>query len=181
MLGDVYLKNKVPQSVDRKYFWRVYDKHTNKIKFYVDGKNVKKHVFQVDSVNFTLDRNKTKLLLGFKSAIPITPDYYELLKQNIEVQACSPPRNMEDKDDELSAAFTGATPTWIDSLAERETYKGKELNRQLGFYDYDYDSRPRATLSQDKLFNGESPSVGNIKTQDQQSQNLHLYKQEHRG
>ena len=42
MLGDVYLKNKVPQSVDRKYFWRVYDKHTNKIKFYVDGKNVKK-------------------------------------------------------------------------------------------------------------------------------------------
>ena len=129
-----------------------------------DGKNVKKHVFQVDSVNFTLDRNKTKLLLGFKSAIPITPDYYELLKQNIEVQACSPPRNMEDKDDELSAAFTGATHTWIDNLAEREIYKGKELNRQLGFYDYDYDSRPRATLSQDKLFNGESPSVGNIKT-----------------
>ena len=88
---------------------------------------------------------------------------------------------MEDKDDELSAAFTGATHTWIDNLAEREIYKGKELNRQLGFYDYDYDSRPRATLSQDKLFNGESPSVGNIKTQDQQSQNLHLYKQEHRG
>ena len=24
------------------HFWRVYDKHTNKIKFYVDGKNVKK-------------------------------------------------------------------------------------------------------------------------------------------
>ena len=42
MLGDVYLKNKVPQSVDRKYFWRVYDKHSNEVKFFVDGKDVKK-------------------------------------------------------------------------------------------------------------------------------------------
>ena len=42
MLGDIYLKNKVPPSVDRKYFWRVYDKHTNEVKFFVDGKDVKK-------------------------------------------------------------------------------------------------------------------------------------------
>ena len=42
MLGDIYLKNKVPPSVDRKYFWRVYDKHVNEVKFFVDGKDVKK-------------------------------------------------------------------------------------------------------------------------------------------
>ena len=42
MLGDVYLKNKVPPSVDRKYFWRVYDKISNEVKFFVDGKDVKK-------------------------------------------------------------------------------------------------------------------------------------------
>ena len=42
MLGDIYLKNKVPPSVDRKYFWRVYDKITNEVKFFVDGKDVRK-------------------------------------------------------------------------------------------------------------------------------------------
>ena len=42
MLGDIYLKNKVPPSVDRKYFWRVYDKISNEVKFFVDGKDVKK-------------------------------------------------------------------------------------------------------------------------------------------
>ena len=42
MLGDIYLKNKVPPALDRKYFWRVYDKQTNEVKFFVDGKDVKK-------------------------------------------------------------------------------------------------------------------------------------------
>ena len=42
MLGDIYLKNKVPPSVDRKYFWRVYHKISNEVKFFVDGKDVKK-------------------------------------------------------------------------------------------------------------------------------------------
>jgi len=42
MLGEIYLKNKVPPSVDRKYFWRVYDKNTNDVSFFVDGKDVRK-------------------------------------------------------------------------------------------------------------------------------------------
>jgi len=42
MLGEIYLKNKVPPSVDRKYFWRVYDKTTNDVSFFVDGKDVRK-------------------------------------------------------------------------------------------------------------------------------------------
>jgi len=42
MLGEIYLKNNVPPSVDRKYFWRVYDKTTNDVKFFVDGKDVRK-------------------------------------------------------------------------------------------------------------------------------------------
>ena len=42
MLGDIYLKNKVPPSVDRKYFWRVYDKLSKEVKFFIDGKDVKK-------------------------------------------------------------------------------------------------------------------------------------------
>jgi len=41
MLGDIYLKNKVPPSIDRKYFWRVYDKTTNDVSFFVDGKDVR--------------------------------------------------------------------------------------------------------------------------------------------
>ena len=42
MLGDMYLTDKVPLSLDRKYFWRVYDKLSKEVKFFIDGKDVKK-------------------------------------------------------------------------------------------------------------------------------------------
>ena len=42
MVGDVYPRLEVPQHVDRKYFWRVYDKDTNEVAFFVDGKDVKR-------------------------------------------------------------------------------------------------------------------------------------------
>ena len=42
MVGDVYPRAEVPQSVDRKYFWRVYDKTTNEVAFFVDGKDVRR-------------------------------------------------------------------------------------------------------------------------------------------
>ena len=153
-------------------------------------------------VNFTCDRKTSlRLLLGFKYSntkkkFLITTDYYvkekctkrcpnlvvdtedesmamsKLLKQKIGVQASSPPRNEEDKD-ELSAASTGATKTWIDNLQKGEIINGVELNKQLGFSESagssstnvlpKYDSMPRSTLTQDKLQGGLSPVVGNIK------------------
>ena len=40
MVGDKYRCDEVPQAMDRKYFWRVYDKSTNEVDFFVDGKDV---------------------------------------------------------------------------------------------------------------------------------------------
>lgn len=40
MLGEIYPKNN--EIVDRKYFWRVYNKGTNQLSFFVDGKDVRK-------------------------------------------------------------------------------------------------------------------------------------------
>jgi len=42
MVGETYFKNKVPSFVDRKYFWRVYDKSKNDFAFVIDGKDVSK-------------------------------------------------------------------------------------------------------------------------------------------
>lgn len=40
MLGEIYPKNN--NISDRKYFWRVYNKETNQLSFFVDGKDVRK-------------------------------------------------------------------------------------------------------------------------------------------
>ena len=40
MLGDIYPRNN--NIADRKYFWRVYNKQTNELSFFVDGKDVRK-------------------------------------------------------------------------------------------------------------------------------------------
>jgi hypothetical protein len=42
MQGEIYPRNAVPATVDRKYFWRVYDKQTNDVSFFVDGKDVRR-------------------------------------------------------------------------------------------------------------------------------------------
>jgi hypothetical protein len=42
MQGEIYPRNAVPATVDRKYFWRVYDKQTNDVNFFVDGKDVRR-------------------------------------------------------------------------------------------------------------------------------------------
>ena len=40
MEGDKYPEDQVPATMDRKYFWRVYDKQSEKVAFFVDGKDV---------------------------------------------------------------------------------------------------------------------------------------------
>lgn len=40
MEGDKYPEDQVPPTMDRKYFWRVYDKQSEKVAFFVDGKDV---------------------------------------------------------------------------------------------------------------------------------------------
>jgi hypothetical protein len=42
MQGEIYPRNAVPPTVDRKYFWRVYNKQTNDVSFFVDGKDVRR-------------------------------------------------------------------------------------------------------------------------------------------
>ena len=151
-----------------------------------DRGKVKKHVFLVSSPrmqNFAYVRKTSlRLFLGFKDSLPVTPGSYEfiskLLKQKIRVQASLPTRHVEESD-ELSAACTGATKTWIENHTKEGVLRGQELNRHLDSFLKagpsstnvlsssnvlsKYDSRPRATLSQDQLFQGVSPSVGNIK------------------
>ena len=41
MVGDI-LPADITKAVDRKYFWRVYDKATNEVAFFVDGKDVRR-------------------------------------------------------------------------------------------------------------------------------------------
>ena len=147
-----------------------------------DGRKVKKDVFLVSSPRIPVNCDRItslRLLVGFKHSIPVTPDSYafmsKLPKQKIAVKASSPPRNVKDSD-ELSAACIGATKTWIENKTKEEVLRGQELNRHHDSFlkagpsstnvlstNVLFDSRPRSTLSQDKLFYGESPSVGNIK------------------
>ena len=47
MLGDIYLKNKVPPSVDRKYFWRDYHKISNEVKFFVEVCKAIRHTVKI--------------------------------------------------------------------------------------------------------------------------------------
>ncbi|CAM1295780.1 PRDM1 (predicted) [Pycnogonum litorale] len=37
LIGDVYSKDNVPKDTNRKYFWRIYNVHTNELCFYIDG------------------------------------------------------------------------------------------------------------------------------------------------
>ena len=148
-----------------------------------DGRKVNKDVFLVSSPRISVNyaRNTSlRLLVGFKHSIPVTPDSYEFMsklpKQKIGVKASSPPRNVEDSD-ELSAACIGSTKTWIENKTKGEVLRGQELTRHhdsflkagpssanvMSSTNVLFDSSPRNTLSQDQLFHGESPSVGNIK------------------
>ncbi len=148
-----------------------------------DGRKVNKDVFLVSSPRIPVNCDRftsLRLLLGFKHSIPVTPDSYafmsKLPKQKIGVKASSPPRNVEDSD-ELSAACMGSTKTWIENKTKGEVLRGQELTRHhdsflkagpsstngLSSTNVLFDSSPRNTLSQDQLFHGESPSVGNIK------------------
>ena len=148
-----------------------------------DGRKVNKDVFLVSSPRIPVNCDRItslRLLLGFKHSIPVTPDSYEFMsklpKQKIGVKASSPPRNVEDSD-ELSAACIGSTKTWIENKTKGEVLRGQELTRHhdsflkagpssanvMSSTNVLFDSSPRNTLSQDQLFHGESPSVGNIK------------------
>ena len=148
-----------------------------------DGRKVNKDVFLVSSPRIPVNCDRItslRLLVGFKHSIPVTPDSYEFMsklpKQKIGVKASSPPRNVEDSD-ELSAACMGSTKTWIENKTKGEVLRGQELTRHhdsflkagpsstngLSSTNVLFDSSPRNTLSQDHLFHGESPSVGNIK------------------
>ena len=42
MVGEVHLPLEVPQDCDRRFFWRIYDKISNDVAFFVDGKDTNK-------------------------------------------------------------------------------------------------------------------------------------------
>ena len=42
LMGDIYPPDRAPPLQDRKYFWRVYDKTSNQLKFFIDGQDTRK-------------------------------------------------------------------------------------------------------------------------------------------
>ena len=57
IVGEVYPALQVPQNCDRRHFWRVYDKKTNEVDFFVDGMNIKRSNW----MRYALPAYQTKL------------------------------------------------------------------------------------------------------------------------